>query len=83
MARIVEQKRKRYTAQQKLKRARLTYLPGNTVSFVARNDGIAPALLFRWRAPDRQGGLTAVQTGQSNMPKQWTKSDACNGFRDR
>ena len=55
---VVEQKRKRYTAQQKLELVRLTYLPGNTVSSVARSYGIAPALLFRWRALDKQGGLT-------------------------
>ena len=42
---VVEQKRKRYTAQQKLELVRLTYLPGNTVSSVARSYDIAPALL--------------------------------------
>lgn len=43
---VVEQKRKLYTAQRKLELVRLTYLPGNTVSSVARSYGIAPALLF-------------------------------------
>ena len=40
---VVEQKRKRYTAQQKLELVRLTYLPGNTVSSVARSYGVVPA----------------------------------------
>lgn len=72
---VVEQKRKRYTAQQKLELVRLTYLPGNTVSSVARSYGIAPALLFRWRSLDKQSGLTAIETGQSSVPaKQYAEA---------
>lgn len=72
---VVEQKRKRYTAQQKLELVRLTYLPGNTVSSVAHSYGIAPALLFRWRALDKQGGLTAIETGQNSVPaKQYAEA---------
>lgn len=72
---VVEQKRKRYTAQQKLELVRLTYLPGNTVSSVAHSYGIAPALLFRWRALDKQGGLTAIESGQSSVPaKQYAEA---------
>ena len=82
---VVEQKRKRYTAQQKLELVRLTYLPGNTVSSVARSYGIAPALLFRWRALDKQGGLRLLNPAKapyrpSNMPKRWMRSNACKGF---
>ena len=65
---VVEQKRKLYTAQRKLELVRLTYLPGNTVSSVARSYDIAPALLFRWRSLDKQSGLTAIETGQSSVP---------------
>ena len=72
---VVEQKRKRYTAQRKLELVRLTYLPGNTVSSVARSYGVAPALLFRWRALDKEGGLTAIETGQSTVPaKQYAEA---------
>ena len=72
---VVEQKRKLYTAQRKLELVRLTYLPGNTVSSVARSYGIAPALLFRWRSLDKQGGLTAIETGQSSLPaKQYAEA---------
>ena len=46
---------------------RLTYLPGNTVSSVARAHGIAPSVLFRWRALDKQGSLTAIQTGEGTV----------------
>ena len=72
---VVEQKRKLYTAQRKLELVRLTYLSGNTVSSVARSYGIAPALLFRWRSLDKQGGLTAIETGQSSVPaKQYAEA---------
>lgn len=72
---VVEQKRKLYTAQRKLELVRLTYLPGNTVSSVARSYGIAPALLFRWRSLDKQGGLTAIETDQSSVPaKQYAEA---------
>lgn len=72
---VVEQKRKLYTAQRKLELVRLTYLPGNTVSSVARSYGIAPDLLFRWRSLDKQSGLTAIETGQSSVPaKQYAEA---------
>ena len=46
---------------------RLTYLPGNTVSSVARAYGVAPSMLFRWRALDKQGALTVIQTGEGTV----------------
>ena len=64
---IVPEKRKRYSTQEKLELVRLTYLPGNTVSSVARAHGIAPSVLFRWRALDKQGALTAIQTGEGTV----------------
>lgn len=64
---IVPERRKRYSTQEKLELVRLTYLPGNTVSSVARAHGIAPSVLFRWRALDKQGSLTAVQTGEGTV----------------
>lgn len=64
---IVPERRKRYPTQEKLELVRLTYLHGNTVSCVARAHGIAPSVLFRWRALDKQGSLTAVQTGKDTI----------------
>ena len=64
---IVPERRKRYSTQEKLELVRLTYLPGNTVSSVARAHGIAPSVLFRWRALDKQGSLTAVQNGEGTV----------------
>lgn len=59
---IAPERRKRYSTQEI---SPSTYLPGNTVSSVARAHGIAPSVLFRWRALNKQGSLTAVQTGEA------------------
>ena len=64
---IVPKKRRRYSTQEKMELVRLTYLPGNTVSSVARAHGVAPAVLFRWRALDKQGALTAIQAGEATV----------------
>lgn len=64
---IVPEKRRRYSTQEKMELVRLTYLPGNTVSSVARAHGVAPAVLFRWRALDKQGALTAIQAGEATV----------------
>ena len=64
---VIPERRKRYSSQEKLELVRLTYLPGNTVSSVARAHGIAPSVLFRWRALDKQGSLTAIQTGEGTV----------------
>ena len=64
---IVPERRKRYSTQEKLELVRLTYLPSNTVSSVARAHGIALSVLFRWRALDKQGALTAIQTGEGTV----------------
>lgn len=57
--------RRRYSTQQKLALVRETYLPGNTVSSVARKYGITPSLLFKWRALEREGAMLSVSDGES------------------
>ena len=39
--------------------------PGMSVSFVARQNGIAPNLLFRWRKLVKEGGLSALKADES------------------
>lgn len=56
--------RRRYSIQQKLALVRETYLPGNTVSSVARKYGITPSLLFKWRALEREGAMLSVSDGE-------------------
>ena len=82
---VVPQKRRRFSAQEKLELVRLTYLPGNTVSSVARQYGLQPSLLFRWRTLEKAGGLVAVQSGEqtvsaSKYAEPWMKSSDCNVF---
>ena len=64
---VVPEKRRRYSSQEKMELVRLTYLPGNTVSSIARAHGVAPSMLFRWRALDKQGALTAIQAGEGTV----------------
>lgn len=64
---VIPERRRRYSSREKMELVRLTYLPGNTVSSVARAHGVAPSMLFRWRALDKQGALTAIQTGEGTV----------------
>lgn len=43
------QRRRRWAASEKKSMVDETYEPGNTVSSVARNHGIAPSQLFYWK----------------------------------
>ena len=54
---VVPERRRRYSAQEKLEQIRLTYLLGNTVSSVARSYDIAPAMLFKLRTLEKQCAL--------------------------
>lgn len=51
---VVPEKRGMLLQSGKMKLVRLAYLPDNTVSSVARAHGVAPSMLFRWRALDKQ-----------------------------
>ena len=51
-------RRRRYTAQEKVRLLEQTMQPGMTVSAVARLHGVSPSLLFQWRreaAPELTG----------------------------
>lgn len=53
--------RKRWTAAQKLRMVEESSQPGNSVSRVARQNGVSPALLYKWRKLMFEGGATAVE----------------------
>lgn len=53
--------RKRWTSEQKLRMVEKTFQPGNSVSQVARENGISPAMLYKWRRLMQDGGATAVE----------------------
>jgi transposase len=65
---VTEQRRRRWSAQEKADLVRLTYEPGMSVSLVARKHGVAASQLFNWRKLDREGALTAVGAGESVVP---------------
>lgn len=58
------ERRRRYSAEQKLELVEETMQPGMTVSAVARLHGVSPSLLFKWRQLMSQGGRTAVKADE-------------------
>ena len=63
-----EQRRRRWSVQEKAVLVRRTYEPGMSVSLVARQEGVAASLLFQWRRLEREGALVAVSAGESVVP---------------
>lgn len=53
-------RRRRWTTEQKLRIIDESEEPGASVSEVARRNGVAPNLLFRWRRLMAEGGTVAV-----------------------
>ena len=53
-------RRRHWSTEQKLRIIEESFEPGETVSSVARRNGVAPNLLFRWRHLMSEGGVTAV-----------------------
>jgi transposase len=62
------ERRRRWSAVEKLAMVRETYELGMTVSLVARRHDINPNQLFHWRKLERIGALTAVEAGESVVP---------------
>nr|WP_234480244.1 IS3 family transposase [Erwinia sp. S38] len=58
-----EQKRRRYTPEEKARFVALAMQPGYTVSLVARQYGITPSLLFKWKRLMNEGGKSAISAG--------------------
>jgi transposase len=58
------ERRRRYTANEKLTLVEATLQPGMTVSAVARLHGVSPSLLFKWRQLMSQGGQVAVKADE-------------------
>jgi transposase len=62
------QRRRRWTAAEKVRMVEETFEPGMTVSLVARRHGVAPNQLFTWRRLVAQGSLTAAGSGEEVVP---------------
>lgn len=55
------QRRRRYSGQEKAQFVALAMQAGSSVSSVAKQYGIAPGLLFKWKKLMQDGGVTAVE----------------------
>ena len=64
-----EQRRRRWAPAEKRSIVEETYLPGMSVSYVARKHGIAPSQLFYWRRRMEEGALTGVGSEQKVVPE--------------
>src|SRR5207249_5155518 len=62
------QRRRRWTASEKVRMVEETFEPGMTVNLVARRRGVAPNQLFTWRRLVAQGSLTAAGSGEDVVP---------------
>ncbi|SDR67566.1 transposase [Erythrobacter sp. HL-111] len=62
------QRRRRWTPEEKLRMVEETFLPGNSVSLVARMHGVAPNQLFGWRRQAASGALSATRAGGEVVP---------------
>jgi transposase len=58
--------RREYTQEFKQEAVRLSSSAGQTVATVARDLGVTPAILYRWRAESRQHGEQAFP-GHGNL----------------
>lgn len=65
---MTDQRRRRWSVQEKAALVRRTYEAGMSVSLVARETGVSASLLFQWRKLERQGALTAVSAGEAVVP---------------
>jgi transposase len=62
------QRRRKYSADQKLAVVQEAAQPGMTISYVARRHGIAPSLIFGWRRRMSEGGKEAIRAlGMSGL----------------
>lgn len=67
------QRRRRWAPAEKKSIVMETYEPGMTVSYVARNHGIAPSQLFYWRRRMEEGAMTGVQSEEKVVPSSQVK----------
>jgi len=56
--------RRRWSPEEKLRMIEESAQPGESVSTVARKNGVAPSQLFQWRKLHHQGGQTAISNDE-------------------
>uniref|UniRef100_UPI0040539580 IS3 family transposase n=1 Tax=Niveibacterium sp. SC-1 TaxID=3135646 RepID=UPI0040539580 len=75
------ERRRRWSADEKLAMVRESFEPGKTVSMVARQHGVNPNQLFHWRKLYQDGSLSAVSAGEEVVPAS-ELSDALKQIRE-
>lgn len=61
-------RRRRFTTEQKLAIVAELMQPGMSMSYVARQHGLSPSLVFRWRRLMSEGGREAVRADDEVVP---------------
>jgi transposase InsO family protein/transposase-like protein len=62
------QRRRRWSAAEKVRMVEETYAPGASVSSVARQHGVNPNQIFSWRRLAAEGAYTAAAAGEEVVP---------------
>ncbi len=75
------ERRRRWSADEKLAMVRESFEPGKSVSMVARQHGVNPNQLFHWRKLYQDGSLSAVSAGEEVVPAS-ELSDALKQIRE-
>ena len=75
------ERRRRWSAEEKLAMVRESFEPGKSVSMVARQHGVNPNQLFHWRKLYQDGSLSAVSAGEEVVPAS-ELSDALKQIRE-
>ncbi len=75
------ERRRRWSADEKLAMVRESFEPGKSVSMVARQNGVNPNQLFHWRKLYQGGSLSAVSAGEEVVPAS-ELSDALKQIRE-
>lgn len=75
------ERRRRWRPEQKLTMVRESLEPGQSVSLVARRNGINANQLFLWRKLYQDGSLSAVSAGEAVVPAS-ELSDALKGWSE-
>jgi transposase len=74
-------RRRRWPAAEKLRIVEETLYEGESISAVARRNGVAPNLLYRWRKLMLEGGSIAV-TGDDSVTSNKTVREMESRIRD-
>ena len=61
-------RRRRFTTEQKLAIVAESMQPGMSISYVARQHGLSPSLVFRWRRLMSEGGREAIRADDEVVP---------------